>query len=748
MINVAKMFTYPRALRPCFSAVAKLLFCIACILIDSALYAQTASNTEEAKPAADKAALQLSKFEVTSTRDRGFIYNNSVGAFRTNQSLMDIPQIDIVVTRDMLNAIQFTNSSDALTYFGMPKYYAGEQMYLRGGLVLPFQDDMPMGNQPYADNGVIDSYEIIKGAAQVLYLSNAIQGVVLKHTKKPLPYASNEIQTTINSSGSIRALVDSTGPAATLGDAAISYRFTGIADKARPYFNNLKEDHVLTMPQLQVDFKNTTIRAYYLRTHIIHAANINGLVTPDGDLYQPTGGYKYAAGLVKNSMEAHDANMGYISITTRLSDTWHNNFKGAFRNSHRYGSNVLPLTLNWDTRIAGYSARLLDIVRSDTTVMDDIQGSYNLGKTEHIDAIGFIFDNTVGQSAIWSGATTLPSTSIWSAPVNMSVDNVQGIANLVAPATSEYDGTKNKKLRSRSNLTSLLAYYAHSVNVNKYLTFTGGVSWAKTDASSIPNMSVLPWAPANNVVGSQLLHRYGVVLKPTNEISIYALESTTFTAATGTQLLQNGSIPPNQSGKNREIGIKTALFGNKVNLNFSAFDMTIAGLLQLGGFDSNGVGYWVANAMTQSKGWDANLGLNIVPGWQIVATYFHTEVSLAYKQPMSTWSAFTNYEFSKKSPLYGFAIGGGVSHLAGQYVPLSGIWKGTLTPTQSSSGFIKLKIGTPVKLFATYRYNSHWLFRLACDNALDEIYPTSTQIPTAMEPPEPRTFSFETTYKF
>lgn len=756
------MFVFIRALRLGFAANLRALFGIACILSAPVLFAQTAPETtkpeETEKKEPEKKTLELSKFSVTTTQDRGFIMNNSAGAFRTNEVLLNIPQTVVVVTRDMINAIQNTDTSGVLAYFGMVPHYEGEEMTSRGGGMLAFQDDVPQGGVPFADNSVIDSYEIIKGAAQVLYLSNNLSGVVLKNTKKPLPYKRDVVEASFDSHGSMRAMVDSTGPLGEIGGAKISYRFVGAYRDDAEVFVNLDHKALVIMPQIQVDFKNTRIRAYYQRSNLVRSPNQSALLQPDGNVSIPPTGYKHANRLTKNSMEDHDSNVGHLEVNTQLSDTWENRFKVSYRHSKREGSNPLALYANWDTRQVGYITRKLDLPSAAVVIMNDLQGKYNIGWTEHTDAFGFIEAEQIFWNSIW-GAPTLPDNSIWKNTIYLPIDDANNLIETdkyAAPKLTDYDGSKVNFAKSRQSTKNRLVYYAHSANITKYLTLTGGISWSQVEVSGITNLSVRPYTTTTPTLQDEMLHRYGVVVKPITGLSLYALESTTFNAASGGgQVLSDGSFPSNPIGKNREVGLKTELFGGRLTSNFSIFDMTITGNLRLGGIRPDGSIFYepVPGNSTRTKGYDMNVGIGLIEGLQLLGSYsYYHNKTAAYAHPASSWSVFVDYKFPRNSKLGGLTVGGGSYHADGRYVSLSGTYTYSgITAEEQASGLKKINdTGTPVKVYAAYTYNKHLDLRLSVDNLFNEIYAYGGigGLHTVLDMGLPRTITLNATYKF
>lgn len=126
--------------------------------------------------------MTLSKFEVSTTQGKGYVATNAATGFKTNQELIKISQSVTVVTRDLIDDIGATKTSD-VQYAGASQFYRGESIRLRGARTLNAYMDDAIENVPYSDNVNIDSYEVIRGPAGVLYANAGVAGVVLKTTK-------------------------------------------------------------------------------------------------------------------------------------------------------------------------------------------------------------------------------------------------------------------------------------------------------------------------------------------------------------------------------------------------------------------------------------------------------------------------------------------------------------------------------------------------------------------------------------
>ena len=185
--------------------------------------AQTSTAPENAANSPDQ-VVQMSAFEVTTTQGHGYTSTNAASALKTNQSLMDIPQSILVVSRDLISDLGYSNSTDILQYFGLSDFFSGEGLAMRGfRIIYAYEDDMPR-NQSYEDNFAVDSYEIIRGPVQTFYVAATLSGVVLKDMKKPLPFNQDIVTAQANDWGQYRFTGDFTGPLGTVGDAKLSYR--------------------------------------------------------------------------------------------------------------------------------------------------------------------------------------------------------------------------------------------------------------------------------------------------------------------------------------------------------------------------------------------------------------------------------------------------------------------------------------------------------------------------------------------
>lgn len=179
----------------------------------TAMPAQT--PTAPAAGTAPEQTVQLTAFEVASTRDSGYRATNSVSGTRVNAKLMDVPQTVSVLTSDFIQDIGATDLDEALIYtsgVGTAGFFAG-QYTIRG-----FQTGTPRRNgisfttSNAIDAAVVDRVEVVKGPSSALYGTGGPGGVVNIVTKQPQAKPATAIETSVDSEGSLRGEFDLTGP--------------------------------------------------------------------------------------------------------------------------------------------------------------------------------------------------------------------------------------------------------------------------------------------------------------------------------------------------------------------------------------------------------------------------------------------------------------------------------------------------------------------------------------------------------
>jgi iron complex outermembrane receptor protein len=729
------------------------------LVVCAAIFAASVSglaqvSNDRAAPAKDT-VVKLSKFEVTTTQDTGYIANNTATGFKTNQELIQIPQFVQVLTRDLITDIGATKTSDVLMVAGVSQFYRGESIRMRGARTLnPYLDD-EIENVPYSDNVDIDSYEVIRGPAGVLYPNAAVGGIVLKSTKKPLPYKMESFNFSLKDWGQYRGEVDVTGPLGMLGDSKVSYRFAGAYQDGGAYFKNVDDKRLSVHPTLQIDFKNTTVRVAVDYTDLHQIAGGQNFVLPDGTLYIGAG--RKEAYYAKGIMEEHKQVRERVAILHRLGPNWEMKTSLSHLFYERHGTNLLPNDLNLATGLFTLFARR-NYQRYDNWVVNqDVLGTYHIGSLENQSAAGFTLTDEYNRAAYinangaTTGAITAPLFGIggrMSFPIaNPNMDSV------VVPTYDSYGPPS--AVGSWTNNRRSTYYYQHQITlIPNRLILVAGVSKATLQINDVPAIIARATAGGTRIVDfDQTLHRVGVVVNITKDVALYALDSTTF-APQGNSNTRDyyGVLLPAQVGKGKEIGLKTALMDGKLSATISSYKLDLTNVAVLQGSISpiTGIAYFIASGIQTQKGWDATVAFSPIPQWQLLVNAYQGTVRDQTGADMNNtygnlYSFFTRYDFNKDEALKGWAIGGGASRTGKNIFTSLG---GYTFPTGVTPHPITLEAAWNASMFVSYKYDKHWTFRLNVENVLDKAFALGAQTPIFIDPSPPRTFQFSSNYRF
>jgi len=704
--------------------------------------------------------VQMSRFVVQTTQGLGYVDANAATALKANQRLLDIPQGVFVMTNDLIRDIGATDLSDVLLYAGVNGHFRGETNMIRGSRTsYPYIDDM-LDNVPYEDNIYVDSIEVVKGPSAVFYPNASLGGVILKMTKKPLQRQQDIVTLSSDQYGLMRATFDSTGPMGKVGDdIKLSYRVEGAYQGGNCYFKNEKLDVMAIHPTLQMDYKQTTAIIAWDFQKLLHPPSGAGFLTPYGTLY--TGrGREYEGGWVPNQMEHMERRGARAILIQRFSTDWEMKFAAQIWTFQRYGGIAGGSATNWATNTASYITRQNNEYYNVGCVQDDFHGKFMTGIFEHQSAFGFNHTDVSDISKFWT--TTAPGyTQSFSIPI----DSTAALNAVVVPQQDSggYVVPANPGSRAKTYRDNI--YYQHQLDIiPNRLSLVAGFTFADIESVNdlnlalnapygtqpiLPVATTTPAATATDLPGSAWLHRLGVVLHVTKDISLYGLEATIFTPGTGVDYSNNRL--PNVTGKGDEVGFKTALWDGRLTSTISAFKQQLTNQAIIGvGLNPFGLGYYIPIGSTTTRGWDSNVALALVPGWQVILTTYRGTVRDQAGNPVSatygdSWSLFTRYDFARDTALKGLTIGGGASRMGNRFMTTSGM---TFPTGWVKPSLIKVQQATWMSAFAAYQFNSHWSARVNVSNLLDKQYPMGLQSGLTVDPAPPRTFVGTVSFSF
>jgi iron complex outermembrane receptor protein len=224
--------------------------------------------------------VNLSPFQVTTTKDQGYRVTNSVSGTRLNAALKDVPMPIEVISAEFISDIGAKDLRQALSYsagvvlqsqydvgrdvtdvFDGPEGITGgkeqTQIKLRG---FATTESLRRGlrRASYSDSIAIDRIEVVRGPAALLYGVGNFGGIVNYLTKEPLLTEQYQVNAVVGSWDYLRGEVDFTGPLGSKYSAA--YRVLASADSKEDYTEFAKRRSYFVMPAFSFKpFKNTKV---------------------------------------------------------------------------------------------------------------------------------------------------------------------------------------------------------------------------------------------------------------------------------------------------------------------------------------------------------------------------------------------------------------------------------------------------------------------------------------------------------
>jgi iron complex outermembrane receptor protein len=297
---------------------------------------------------------------------------------------------------------------------------------------------------------------------------------------------------------------------------------------------------------------------------------------------------------------------------------------------------------------------------------------------------------------------------------------------------------------SKNTLTAVpvsrVGIYAQDlVSFTKYLKVLAGVRYTYQDTETLIHRYVTNEDDAPvNAYDDAFSPRFGLILQPTENHSIFATYSNSFQTNTGTDI--NGSALEPSIIDQYEVGVKNKFFNDRFFANLTAYQITNSNLAQISleNGNTNSAIKELAGE-TRTQGVELDLSANPVKGLSILAGYSFNETKyiesntyvegseLRYN-PKHTANLSANYKF-EAGKLKGFNIGVINTYFGDRYagrsttaaspnnrlIPLEGFYQLDATFGYEWNKFaIRAKLGN---IFNELAYNIH------DDNSLNPIAP-------------------------
>ncbi|MBF2048457.1 MAG: TonB-dependent receptor [Elainella sp. C42_A2020_010] len=657
---------------------------------------------------------------VTGAQD-GYASDDAITATRTDTPLRDIPQSIQVLPRRVLEDQAVTNLQEATRNVsgvvqGNTFANTQDRFIIRG-----FQQGFQLGStlrdgfrfnsnfNGVRDPANIERIEVLKGPASAIF-GGAIEpgGLINIITEQPLeePFYSVELQA--GSFGFVRPTVDLSGP--LNADRTLLYRLN-LAYERGDGFRDFDQgiERIFVAPVLLWRIGDRTdlfLELEYLNDERPFDRGL--LAIGDGIVDIPFG---RILGEPDDIARNEEVSIGY-RLEHRLSENWR--IRNAFRFTDAYQPNrrAEPNSFDEGTGILTRTWEDQEYFVNGYALQTNIVGEFSTGSIEHTLLFGIDLERQAYDSEAFS--TDAPSINIFDPDYGVASRPQQGEFPTEAGIFNEQIDVLGIYLQDQitllDNLKLLLGGRFDIVDQRTELggSFGEGESQQQDEA----------FTP-----------RIGLVYQPIEPLSLYASFSQSFAPNSGRTV--DGSILEPVRGTQYEIGVRGEWLDGRLITNLAAYHLTRSNVAAT---DPDNPDFSIAIGEQRSQGIELDLIGEILPGWNVVASYAYTNAEITrdnslregnrlFGVPENAASLWSTYEI-QSGDLQGLGFGLGV------------FFVGERQGDVDNSFQIPSYVRTDASLF--YRRNN-WQVAINAKNLFDVNYIESAAFRTAVNPGIPFT---------
>ena len=538
---------------------------------------------------------------VSGTRDEGYRSGDGSSATKTPTPVIDVPQTLDYITEDQLEDQSITQLNEALRYVPGVSLETGEghrdQVFIRGQASTAdfYLDGLRDDAQYYRALYNIERIEILKGANALIFGRGGGGGVINRVTKKAQ---------TDRKALAFDGAVDTFGAFFVTGDVnqpfgdQIAGRLNATYEEFDSHRDFYEGRFFGIAPSLTADLgERTTVTAQYSYEDDSRVTD-RGIPSLNGG---PLRGYdKTFFGSRDYNRATNQVHIARLRVEHELTDTLSFNAVGQYANYDKYYGNVVPSSTDGTTvRLGGYSSSTdrENFIGQANLVWDvDVGGIGNtllLGveaadQSTQSDRYGVVFD----------GASTVDLQRVLDVP-----DVMRG----------------SRTRASTSDLNTWSAYIEDQVDLG-LVQLVAGLRYDRFDLTATDLVA----GDTNSRVDEKVSPRLGAIVKPQENLSIYASYSTSFLPQSGDQFTTlsdaNVVLRP-EKFTNYEIGAKYAirpdLFATVSVFRLDRSNTTAP--------SPDGDGLVVQTGSSRVEGVEASLTGKILPNWQANLGYTYLD---------------------------------------------------------------------------------------------------------------------------
>lgn len=603
----------------------------------------TTANTEE-EP------LQI---VATGEQDEGYNPSRATTGTRIEAPLRDIPLTLQVIPREVIEdrqIVRLTELADNVPgvepysgYGGLPS----NDYYIRGfntgeGFRNGFRDFTFISPRDPAN---VERVEFLRGPASVLYGGGFnLSGAVNTITARPLAEPRYEVGGTIGNYGFYRSTIDLTGPLTE--DDFLLYRLNFAYTNTDSFRDFNESQSVFVAPVLTWNISpRTTLTTEFEYQNYDYVFD-RGF--PPGEVFLSLPRDRFLFEPDVNRAQFDSYYFGY-NFEHEFNDQWR--IRQGFGGLVVQGNTEAAVLANYsdpfvdaDGRTLQREAERTDELQENFSVQTEVIGEFNTGSINHNLLFGVEY-------ARYKFAYDFFNASL--GPIDIFEPEYGDEPGEYSPSFFEEYGARNVGIYLQD-----LVYLTPNL-----IVLAGG----RLDFNNTFYRDTLNNSTFNEGSETAFSPRLGLVYQPSEDTSLYFNWANAFSPTVFGGRTRTGEAFKPERGEQFEIGVRQEFFGDRLAANLALYHLTRRNVSTPDPQDPN---FSIQTGAQISRGIELNVTGEILPGWNVIATYAFTDAFVSEDNdipegdrlagiPRNTASLWTTYEL-QSGDLQGLGFGLGL----------------------------------------------------------------------------------------
>ncbi len=672
----------------------------------------------------------------------------SVG--KTKIKAFDLPQSITIINNELIADQQVNKLSDIIqnvngVALGTTRGSTSESFYSRGyslGKNSILKNGTSVNAAVIPEASTLESVEVLKGSAALLYGNVGTGAVINMVTKKPKFDFGGEVSLRAGSYAMYKPIIDFYGPISK----DLAYRVVGSYENSGSFRNNVNSDKIYINPSL-------IYKAGEQTTVLLQADYLKNDFNPDFGIGTLDG--KIPTQINRNSFFNTPWAFNRINQTTtsltidhQLKDSWSVNFIGAYQNYARdyFSTERIQAAANGDWLRALNRSKTKE---NDFSEQINISGKLNTGKISHQILLGTDADQYQSISDKFNSFATYDTINILD-------------PNKYTPRT---DMPRAEELSRTTSPTYRFGVYTQDmIGLSDQFKVLAGIRWSYQKVNDAKVKDLIN----GNVITDESTSKndqafspkFALIYQPFETTSLYASYANSFEVNKGTDVYFNNLKP--SIIDQYEVGVKNELLKGRLSANLALYKIINNNLAQQAEFKADGTENLDSNVkeftgQTTSDGFEVDLNGKIVDDLNFIAGYSYTfmrytktsglngsymEGEQLVRNVPHTANATLFYTCNHSSFIKGLKLGASVFYTGNRYAG----WNNKIGQSQTKSRII------PVHAYTTFDFSAGYHFRkfsvLAKVSNLTDALSYNVHENYSVNPIAPRQFSTTISYKF